>query len=344
VVTADVLTEWTSLHGANSEMNRRGFIGAAMAILLANPPAGRAQQGKAHRRIGWLALGQPPTAAEIQEAWAPARRLGWIEGQNLIVERRYASGRSQLLRPFAEELVRLNVEIIATSGTDATLAAKNATASIPIVFNSAGDPVRARLVESLARPGGNVTGVAQLVQGLDAKRLSLLREVLPDARRIGDFENPNNPIWRQTRDEYEQAYSSLGLQPVFIQVATVRELDNALGELEKEKLDALIVRSDGLFEGSRVDIMQSALRNMLPAFVDGADFFQAGALLSYSTDGSEHLRFLALIDKILRGATPADLPVEQATRFDLRINLKIAKALALKIPQSLLLRADEVIQ
>jgi putative ABC transport system substrate-binding protein len=258
-------------------MNRRSFIGAATSIVLANPRTGRAQHVNARRRIGWLALGPPPTPAEIQEAWAPARKLGWVEGQNLIVERRYASGRFELLRPFAEELVRLKVEIIATSGTDATLAAKNATASIPIVFNSAGDPVRARLVENLARPGGNITGVAQLVQGLDAKRLSLLHELLPDARRVGDLENPNNPIWRQTRDEYEEAYRSLGLQAVFIQVATVRELENAIRELAHGRFDALIVRGDGLFEGNRVAIMQSALRNKVPTFVDGRDYLSAGA-------------------------------------------------------------------
>ena len=325
-------------------MNRRSFIGAATSILLANPLTGRAQQENTRRHIGWLSLGQPPTAAEIQEAWAPARKLGWIEGQNLIVERRYASGRPELLRPFAEELVRLKVEIIAASGTDATLAAKNATASIPIVFDTAGDPVGAGLVDSLARPGGNVTGVTQLVQGVAAKRLSLLRELLPGARRVGDLENPSNPIWRSTRDEYEQAYRSLGLQAVFIQVATVRELENAVRKLAQGRFDALVVRGDGLFEGNRVEIMQSALRNKLPTFVEGRDYLSAGALLSYSTDGSEHLRFLALIDKILRGAKPADLPVEQATKFELVINLKTAKALGLTIPQSLLLRADEVIQ
>jgi hypothetical protein len=184
-------------------IDRRVFIGAAASALITIPFAAPAQQKDKVRHIGILAHGEPPTLAENQETWAPARELGWIEGRNLIVEGRYAKGQAELLRPFAEELVRLNVEIIVTQGTDATLAAKNATSSIPIVFISVGDPVAAGLVASLARPGGNITGLSLGAQGVDAKRLSLLRELLPGVQRVGDLENPNNPFFRLARN-YEE--------------------------------------------------------------------------------------------------------------------------------------------
>ena len=326
-------------------MDRRKFLGVAASALVTTPLAARAQQMNVIHHIGWLSMAEPPTPAVIQEAWTPARKLGWIEGQNLIVERRYTSGRPELLRPFAEELVRLKVEIIATSGTDATLAAKSATTSIPIVFDTAGDAVGAGLVASLARPGGNVTGISFLAQEVDAKRLSLLRELLPRARRVGDLENPNNPIWRMTRGEYEQAYRSLGLEPIFIQVATAGELESAVADVARRGGHALIVRSDALFMRDHVGTMQAALRYKLPTFVDDQDFLAAGALLSYSAGGSDdRFRFLVMIDKILRGAKPADIPVEQPTKFELGVNLKTAKALGITIPQSLLLRADEVIR
>jgi putative ABC transport system substrate-binding protein len=326
-------------------MDRRTFIGTAACVLIATPRAAPAQQKDKVRHIGLLSSDQPPTPAEIQELWAPARELGWIEGQNLIVEYRYASGRAELLRPFAEELVRLKVEIIVTAGTEATLAAKNATSSVPIVIWSAGDPVAAGAVASLAHPAGNITGFSMASKGVDAKRLSLLRELLPGAQRIGELWNPTNPMYRITRDEYEQVYHALGMQAIFIEVAAASELDNAVAELARRGSQALVVRADGLFNANRGTIMRAALRHGLPTFVGGRYYVEAGGLLSYALDDTEHRRrFVVLIDKILRGAKPADLPVEQPTKFELVINRNTAKALGLTIPQSLLLRADEVIQ
>ena len=326
-------------------MDRREFICGVAGGLLVAPFGARAQQKDKVRHIGILAHGEPPTPAENQEFWAPARELGWTEGQNLIVEGRYAKGQAGLLRPFAEELVRLNVEIIVTQGTDATLAAKNATSSIPIVFISIGDPVGAGLVASLARPGGNITGLSLAAQGVDAKRLSLLRELLPGVQRVGDLENPNNPYFRLARNDYERAYRSLGIQRIMIEVTTASELENAVAEVARRGGQALVIPSDGLFESNRITIMRAALHHTLPTFVEGRDYLEAGALLSYARSGTEAIRqFLTLIDKILRGEKPADLPVQEPTRFELLINWKTAKALHITIPQSLLLRADDVIQ
>src|SRR5436309_1982901 len=176
-------------------MDRRTFIRAAGSMsLLAAPLAARGKTATTVRRIGVLGSGAQPTPVELLQAYAPLRELGWVEGENLLVERRYANGRAELLRPFAEELVRLKVELIATNGTDATLAAKNATTTIPIIIWSAGDPVRTGLVASLAQPGGNITGYSFVAPELDAKRLSLLHELLPTAQRIGVLENSTNPI------------------------------------------------------------------------------------------------------------------------------------------------------
>jgi putative tryptophan/tyrosine transport system substrate-binding protein len=175
------------------------------------------------------------------------RDLGWIEGQNLVIERRWAGDRAELLQRFAAELVRLKVEIIVTGGTDAAVAAKNATASIPIVIFSAGDPVGAGLVTNLSRPGGNITGFSILSTELRVKRLEVLRELLPAAQRVGELVNPTNPFFRVTRKEYEEAYRSLGMQPFFIEVAVAGELGNAFAELARRRAQALVVPADNLF-------------------------------------------------------------------------------------------------
>jgi putative ABC transport system substrate-binding protein len=312
---------------------------------LAAPLAAREKTATTVRRIGVLGSGAQPTPAELLQAYAPLRELGWVEGENLLVERRYANGRAELLRPFAEELVRLKVELIATNGTDATLAAKNATTTIPIVIWSAGDPVRTGLVASLARPGGNVTGYSIVSTELDAKRLALLRELLPTAQRVGVLENSTNPIFRVKRKENEPLYRSLGMQTINVEVAAANELENALAEMARRRAQVLVVAADSLFRANRAPIMSAALRHALPTLVEGRDMLEAGGLLSYAVSLAElNYRHAAFIDKILRGARPADLPIEQPTKFELGINLKTAKALGITIPKTLLLRADEVIQ
>ena len=334
-------------------MDRRAFIGTLTGSLLAVPPAARAQQKEKVRRIGLLSLADPElTDLERQQFWAPARKLGWIEGDNLIVERRFASGRAELLRSFADELVRLKVDIIVTSGTDAAVAAKNATTTIPIIMYSAGDPVRAGLVSSLARPGGNITGFSTVSPELDAKRVELLHELLRAAQRVGVLVNVTNPMSRVRRKDYEQTFTTLGMQPIFIEVATASELENAVAEVARQRGQALIVSDDGfgLFFTNRVAIMRAALDHRLPSIVAGRALLEAGGLAMYSVSNSDaeiadqQRRYFILLDKILRGANPADIPIEQPTKFQLVINVKTAKALGVTIPTSLLLRADDVIQ
>ena len=326
-------------------MDRRGFIRGVAAGLFVAPLIAQAQTPKTVRRIGVLSYSTRPTPAELQEINAPLRELGWVEGQNLTVERRNANGRVELMQPFAEELVRLKVEIIVTNGTIATVAAKNATTSIPIVMSNSGDPVRAGLVASLARPGGNVTGFALMLPELDAKLLALLHELLPNAQRVGVLVNRTNPLSSVRLKETEHVYASLGLQPIFIDVTSPNELENAVAEVARRRGQVLVVVEDSLFLSYKVPIMRTAQSYALPVIVEGRELLEAGALLSYDVSKLEHDgRVAALLDKILRGARPADLPIEQPTKFELVINLKTAKALGITVPQSLLLRADEVIQ
>ena len=326
-------------------MDRRKFIGSVAGGVLAVPLAIRAQTMKPIRRIGVLSPGPPLPPAQYQGVWAPLRELGWIEGQNLIFERRWAEGRPERLGPLAEELVRLNVEIIATIGTDATLAAKNATTSIPIVMLSAGDPVGTGLVASLAHPGGNVTGISVIAPEMEAKRLALLRELVPGAQRVGVLVDPTTAISGFSREDSERAYQSFGMQPIFVEVASPEGLEDAVAEVVRRRGQALVVHDDILFSRNRVTVMSAALRFRLPAAVEGRNMLEAGGLISYETDVADQLKqFATFVDRVLRGAKPADLPIEQPTRFKLMINLKTAKALGITIPQSLLLRADEVIQ
>jgi ABC-type uncharacterized transport system substrate-binding protein len=326
-------------------MDRRTFIGAVAAGIITAPLAAYAQTATTVRRIGVLSLDAQPTPARIQQMYAPLSELGWTEGKNLLIERRYANGRAELLQPFAEELVRLNVEIIVTTGTDATLAAKNATTSIPIVMYSVGDPVRTGIVASLARPGGNITGYSIVSPELDAKRLSVLRELLPGLQRIGVLENATNPYYRAARKEFDQVCRSLGLQPIIIEVATAGELENAIAELARRQAQALFVQADSLFYANRVPIVSAALRYALPILAANKVMLEAGALVNYATSEAERdRRCAAFVDRILRGAKPADLPIEQPTKFELGINLKTAKSLGITIPKDMLLRADYVIE
>jgi putative ABC transport system substrate-binding protein len=326
-------------------MDRRTFIGAVAAGIIAAPLAASAQTATAVRRIGILSPGALPTPANLQLEYAPLRALGWVVGQNLLVERRDTNNRAELLRPFAEELVRLKVEIIVTNGTDATVAAKNATTTIPIVFY-AGDPVLSGLVASLARPGGNITGFSLVGPEINAKRLALLRELLPDLQRVGVLENSTNPYFRAARKELEQACRSLGLQPIIVEVAAAGELENAIAEMARRRAQALFLQGDGLLSANLVPIVSAALRYALPTLGSvGKGVLEAGALVSYALSEAETAqRYAAFVDRILRGAKPGDLPIEQPTRFELGINLKTAKALGITVPQTLLLRADEVIQ
>jgi putative ABC transport system substrate-binding protein len=329
----------------DSVVDRRTFVSAVVTGVIAALLAASAQAATTVRRIGVLDPAAPATQAELQEEYAPLRALGWVEGQNLLVERRYANGRAELLKPLAEELVRLKVEIIVTKGTDATLAAKSATSTIPIVTSPSGDPVRSGLVASLARPGGNITGFSIVAPELDAKRLALLRELLPGLQRVGVLEDSTNPYFRTVRGEVERTCRSLGIQPIFVEVATAGELENAVAEVARRGAQALFLYRGGLYYDNRVAIMSAALSYRVATIAGFKDMLEAGALVTYgNSDTEQDQRQAAFIDRILRGAKPADLPIEQPTKFELGINLKTAKALGITVPPTLLLRADEVIQ
>jgi putative ABC transport system substrate-binding protein len=327
-------------------MNRRGALAMLGGTLfLARTVATKAEAAKSVRHIGSLGLGSRPNPAYLQQVWGPARELGWIDGENLIIERRYAEGKTQLLKHYAEELVRLNVEIIVTNGTAATIAAKSATTRIPIVMFSVGDPVRSGLVASLGRPGGNITGYSILLPELDAKRLALLRELSPTMQRVAVLVNPANPYNEVAREERERVYRSFGMQPIIVGAAETNELENAVAEATRRRAEALIVTPESVFWANRVLLMRAALEHRLPTIVYDREILEAGGLVSLAVDVGEQYRALAyFVDRILRGAKPADLPVQQPSKVLLSLNLKTAKALGITIPQSLRARADEVIE
>jgi len=315
-------------------------------LLVASPRMAVAQGSTVVRRIGVLEPSAPFTPEDIREEAEPLRKLGWVEGHNVQVERRYANNRLETLQPLAEELVRAKVEVIVTGGTAATLAAMRATTTIPIVFRAAGDAVLLGLVANLARPGGNVTGYSQAGPEVTAKYLSLLKELLAGVQRIGVIEFSPNPYFRAARGQFEHTCRSLGLEPIVVQIAAAGEIAGAITQLVRQRAQALVLRGDGFFYDHRFDIVNAAMKHGLPTLVEDGDIVrQAGALISYTaTQAEQDLRRASNVDSILRGKKPADLPVQQPTKFELVINLKTARALGLTVPQPLLLRADEVIQ
>jgi len=326
-------------------MSRRRFGGVLGAFFVAASQLTIAQGPTAVRRIGTLDVGEAPTPEEIRKAGEPLRKLGWLEGQNLHVERRYANGRAETLQALAGELVRANVEIIVTSGTTATLAAKGATTSIPIVFAVA-DPVLMGLVASLVRPGGNLTGYSQARLETAAKYLSLLKQLIPALSRVGVLEYSVNPYYRAARRQYEDICRSLRLDAVFVEIAEVNEIEHAIAQLPRQRVQALVLRADTFVADNRLEISKAALKQRLPTMAEEPELVRkAGILASYSAvAGEDRRRVAGFIDRILRGAKPADLPVELPVQFDLLFNLKTARALGLTIPESLLLQASEVIR
>jgi putative ABC transport system substrate-binding protein len=327
--------------GAYSKL-RRSFCQAVVGVLVA-PGFAIAQASKGVRRIGRLESGGPLTPEDIRKEVDALREFGWVEGQNLHTERRYANGRFEALQPLAEELVRAKVEVIVTGGTSATKAAMRATKTIPIVFRIAYDPVGDGLVASLAHPGGNVTGFSAASPEVNAKYLSLLKELLPGLKRIGVVES-RNPTNSTVREAFTQSCRAVGIEPIFAEIAE-GDVDGPIDRLAQQRVQLLVLRSDGVMFDHRFDVVAAAMKHRLPTMAEQPDIVrQAGALMSYMLSEAEFLRRAAsYIDRVLRGASPGDLPVEQASKFHLMFNLKTAKALGLTIPKELLLRADEVI-
>jgi putative ABC transport system substrate-binding protein len=328
-------------------MSRRRFGRLLIGVLVTTPCIALAQRPAAVRRIGRLETGTPETPEEMWIQAAPLRELGWIEGQNLHVERRYGKENSlEELKQLAEDLVRAKVEVIVTGGTPATRAAMRATRTIPIVFRQAGDPAGSGLVASLARPGGNVTGFSWQGQEVLAKYLSLVKELLPTVRRIGVLEPSTNPYLVAERPTFENLCRSRGMEPIFFEIATPPEIDTVIAQLARQHIEALVLRTEDFVIDHQLEIVAAATKYGLPTLAERASIArEAGALASYfSTSAESDRRTAYYIDRILHGAKPADLPVEQPTQFELVINLKTARALNLTIAPSLLMRADEVIR
>ncbi len=330
-------------------MRRRKILIALLALgLLAAPLCAGAQQPKKVPRIGLVSPFSPSDTALWHQAFRQGLRdLGWVEGKNISIEYRYAEGRNDRLPDLAADLVRLKVDIIVASISTDALAARNATRTIPIVMASAGDPVASGLVESLARPGGNITGLSQIAPELAGKRLELLKEIVPKLSRVAVLWNPQNPASSSTLSwkELQLPARELGVQLHSLEVRSANDFAKAFKDATRARAGALFIMPDPVFAGDLKRIADFAAKSRLPSIFHLREFVHSGGLLAYGVDRSDMFRRAATyVDKILKGAKPADLPVEQPTRFELVVNLKTAKTLGLTLPQSIMVRADQVIQ
>ena len=312
------------------------------------PPAGEAQPAAAIPRIGFLSPSpvSDPRAARFLEAFRQGlRELGHTEGRNIVIETRFGEGKFDQLPGLAAELVRAKVDVIVTYTTPAAQAAKRATATIPIVVATVIDPVTAGLAASLARPGGNITGLSQMVPDLVGKQLQLLKEVDPKISRAALLLNPANPAHALAIRDVNVAMRSLGMQLQLVEVRGPSELESAFAAMTTERAGAVVVLVDSMLIDHRTRIADLAARHRLPAVSATIETAEAGGLMAYGPSVRDMFRrAAAYVDKILKGAKPADLPIEQPTKFELVVNLNTAKALGLTIPQSVLLRADELIR
>jgi len=330
-------------------MKRREFIalagGAAATSLSAWPLAARAQQAGKLPTIGFLGA----NSQSLQREWTAAfvqrlRELGWIEGRSVAIEYRWAETRFERSPEFIAEFVRLKVDVIVTHGTANVIAAKQGTSVIPIVFAAVPDPLGNNLVASLARPGGNATGLSNQAPDVAGKRLELLREVVPALSRLVILVNSDSALTAAETQETQAAARTLGLEVATFEIRRAEDIAGAF-EAFKERVDALYVVADPLMTTNRVRINTLALAARLPTVSLIKEYVDAGALMSYGPSLTDQFRrAAAFVDKILRGAKPADIPVEQPTKFDLVVNMTTAKAIGLKISETFLVRADEVIE
>jgi putative tryptophan/tyrosine transport system substrate-binding protein len=328
-------------------MRRRDFITLLGGAAAAWPLAARAQQTGKMSRIGYLGISSPSLEPHYVEAFRQKLRdLGHVDGENISIEYRWAEGQDDRLPNLATELVRLKPDIIVTTGTPGALAAMQATKTIPIVMASAGDPVGAGLVASLARPGGNVTGFTILGPELEGKRLELLKQAVPELSRVAVLWNPSNPAIVPYFNTIETAGRALqiSLEPV-AEVRRADELDNAFFAIASARPHALVVLPDRFLLAHRKRIVEFAAAKRLPGMYPFREYVDAGGFMSYAPSNIELFRGAATyVDKILKGAKPGDLPVQEPTKFELVINLKTAKQISVTIPANMLLRADKVIR
>jgi putative ABC transport system substrate-binding protein len=324
-------------------VRRREFITLVGSAATAWPLVARAQQGRVWR-LG--ALETTPLAvnsANFNVSREALRNLGYVEGQNLDIVYRSVDGRDERFPQLAAELLDMKVDLILARGTPATVAARNASGTIPIVMTSTADPFA--VVGNIARPGGNVTGLASLLVDLISKRLSLLAEIVPGLSRVGLLSNPANPTSVRTRKDYETSAQSLGIQSVVLDVRTPEDVMAAFVAASSQRVEALIVSTETATQANRNVIADLAVKHRLPAIYGSREFVDAGGLIAYGVSYPDlYRRAATYVDKILKGAKPTDLPIEQPTKFELIVSLKAAKRIGLPIPESFLVRADEVIE
>jgi putative tryptophan/tyrosine transport system substrate-binding protein len=315
------------------------------ALLFALSASAAAQQPGKVPRIAFLLASSPGPDPRVEGFRQGLRELGYVEGKNIAIEWRYAEGKEELVPKLAAELVQLNVEIILTDGTNVTRAAKNATKAIPIVMASDADPVGNGFVASLARPGGNVTGLVNLIAGLSGKRLELLKEAIPGISRVGIVWNPENPSSVSGFKETQKAALTMAMQLQSLEVRAAENFEDAFQAAGKGRARALTVVSDSLMFNNRRRLLDLAAKHRLPTMHTQSLWVEAGALMSYGTYLPDLWRRATVyVDKILKGAKPAELPVEQPKKFEFVVNLKTAKTLNLIIPQSVVYQADRVIK
>jgi putative tryptophan/tyrosine transport system substrate-binding protein len=329
-------------------MTRRriGFLVILTLSILARPLATDAQQPANVPRLGLLSPFSPADTARWHEAFRQGLRdLGWVEGKNLRIEYRYAEGSSDRLPGLAADLVRLKVDIIVAAVTPDALAAKHATRTIPIVMASPGDPVASGLVESLAQPGGNITGLSQIAPELAGKRLERLNDIVPALSHVAVLWDPQDRGSTLSWHEIQRPARQLGVQLQALEVRSANDLDHAFEEATRARAGALAIMPSPVFVTNLKRLADLAARSRLPSIFHLREFVDAGGLMAYGPDRSDLFRRAATyVDKVLKGAKPADLPVEQPMKFELVINLKTAQALGLTIPPALLFQADEVLR
>jgi len=329
-------------------MQRRSFLallgGAAAAG--AWPQRLSAQQAGKVWRVGVLETISPAmNAANFDALRKGLRDLGYVEGQNLVIEYRSVDGHDERFPELAAELLRLKVDVIVTRGTPAVQAAKNATATIPVVMAASGDPLGTGIIAGLSRPGANVTGLSAFTVELIGKRIELMREAIPGIARIAFLHNLQNPVARTQWEEMKSAGRFLGFEPVFVDVQKPEDMERAFDMVVAQRANALVVGNDTVTHANRRLVVELASKHRLPATYSAREFVYDGGLMSYGVSYPDlYRRAATFIDKIFKGAKPADLPVEQPTRFTLVVNLKAAKAIGLTIPEIFLVRADEVIE
>jgi putative ABC transport system substrate-binding protein len=324
-------------------MRKRIFLFAVATFILAASHLAEAQQPKKVPRIGFQSAASPPAIAARTEAFRQGlRELGYAEGKNILIEYRYAEGKLDRLNEFAAEFVRLKLDVIVTAAPSSTRAAKEATSTIPIVMAYDSDPVGNGFVASLARPGGNITGLSALHPEISGKQLELLKEIVPRFSHVAVL---RTLLRTSVIKEMELAAGALGVKLQYLDVRGPKDIETAFREARKARADAVVVLASPILESARAQVADFAAKNRLPAIYHVAEFVEAGGLISYGVSFIDlYRRAATYVDKILKGAKPADLPVEQPIKFELVINLKAAKQIGLTIPPNVLARADRVIR